>query len=74
MALAAGTESLAVVVGGEPLDIGEENSARQPRHLRWNFVASRQADIDAATAAWQVGDEARFPAVPGESDRIPWPD
>lgn len=74
VALAAGTESLAVVVGGEPLDIGEENSARQPRHLRWNFVASRQADIDAATAAWQVGDEARFPAVPGESDRIPWPD
>lgn len=72
-ALVAGTGSLAVVVGGEPLDLGAENSARQPRHLRWNFVASRRADIEAAAAAWQADDQDRFPAVPGESDRIPWP-
>lgn len=73
VALAAGSESLVIVIGGEPLDLGAENTPRQPRHLRWNFVASRRADIEAAAAAWQAGDSGRFPDVPGETDRIPWP-
>lgn len=63
----------AVLVGGEPLDLGAENTPQQPRHMRWNFVSSRQARIDEAVAAWSRQDAAAFPPVPGETGFIPYP-
>jgi redox-sensitive bicupin YhaK (pirin superfamily) len=65
--------ALAVVLGGDPLDPGPENSSTQPRHLRWNFVASDRARIDVASAAWQRQDATMFPPVPGETEFIPLP-
>jgi redox-sensitive bicupin YhaK (pirin superfamily) len=62
-----------VVLGGDPLDPGPENTIAQPRHLRWNFVASSRADLDTATAAWQRQDPLAFPPVPGETEFIAWP-
>lgn len=52
-----------VVVGGEPLD--------GPRHLWWNFVASRKERLLQAADDWAAG---RFPPVPGETDFIPLPE
>ena len=66
--------AVAIVLGGDPLDIGPENSIAQPRHLRWNFVASERARIDVAAAAWQRQDATMFPPVPGETEFIPLPD
>lgn len=63
----------AILFGGDPLDLGPENTAGQPRHLRWNFVSSQQARIEAAVAAWQRQDQAIFGAVPDESGFIPYP-
>ena len=51
-----------LVVGGEPPDA--------PRYLWWNFVSSRRERIEQAVADWEAG---RFPAVPGETERIPAP-
>lgn len=69
----ASQPSLAVVVGGDPLDLGPENTREQPRHLRWNYVASSRERLDAATAAWQRQDPAWFPPIKGETEFIPWP-
>ena len=51
-----------MLLGGAPLD-GE-------RLIWWNFVASSTALIEAAKADWAAG---RFPAVPGETERMPLP-
>lgn len=58
---APGGATLAVV-GGAPLD--------GPRFLRWNFVATSRERIEAAEARWAAD---AFPAVPGETERIPLP-
>ena len=50
------------VIGGAPLD--------GPRHLWWNFVASRKERILQAAADWEAG---RMPGVPGDSEFIPLP-
>jgi hypothetical protein len=52
-----------LLFGGEPLD--------GPRHLWWNFVASRQERIEQAKEDWKQG---RFGSVPGETEFIPLPD
>ena len=51
-----------LLVGGEPPDA--------PRYLWWNFVSSRRERIEQAVADWEAG---RFPAVPGDTERIPAP-
>jgi redox-sensitive bicupin YhaK (pirin superfamily) len=65
--------SLIVILGGDPIDLGPENTAAQPRHLRWNYVSSSKDRIDVATDAWQRQDPAVFPPIEGETDYIPWP-
>jgi redox-sensitive bicupin YhaK (pirin superfamily) len=52
-----------LVLGGEPMD--------GPRHVFWNFVSSSRDRIEQAKADWRA---ERFPAVPGDSERIPLPD
>jgi len=52
-----------LLLGGEPLD--------GPRHLWWNFVASRQDRIEQAKEDWKQG---RFAPVPGETEFIPLPE
>lgn len=69
----ANQASLAVVIGGDPLDSSSENSRAQPRLLRWNYVASSRERLDAATAAWQRQDATWFPPIEGETEFIPWP-
>ncbi len=69
----ASAPSLVVILGGDPLDLGPENTVAQPRHLRWNYVSSRTDRIQSATEAWQRQDPAVFPLIDGESDYIPWP-
>jgi hypothetical protein len=69
----AAIDSLVVVLGGDPLDLGPENTAAQPRHLRWNFVSFDPARLEVATVAWQRQDQAVFAQVPGETEFIPWP-
>jgi redox-sensitive bicupin YhaK (pirin superfamily) len=59
----SGTPSRLLLLGGEPLD--------GPRHLWWNFVASRQERIEQAKEDWKQG---RFAMVPGETEFIPLPD
>jgi len=54
--------SHAMIVGGEP--IGE-------RHLRWNFVHTSDARIDAAGTDWLEG---RFTSVRGDPEFIPLPE
>jgi redox-sensitive bicupin YhaK (pirin superfamily) len=51
-----------LLLGGEPLD--------GPRHLWWNFVASRPERIEQAKQDWKAG---RFAMVPGETEFIPLP-
>lgn len=51
-----------VVVGGAPLE--------QPVRMWWNFVASDRSRIAAAATRWEQGS---FPAIPGETERIPAP-
>lgn len=51
-----------VVLGGARLP--------EPRHLWWNFAASDPSRLEAAKAAWRDG---RFPAVPGDDERVPLP-
>ncbi|HKW81827.1 MAG TPA: pirin family protein [Casimicrobiaceae bacterium] len=51
-----------VVIGGARVD-GE-------RLIWWNFVASSQALIDAASARWR---QQEYPAIPGETEFIPLP-
>lgn len=56
------TASHCMLLGGAPLD-GE-------RHIWWNFVSSRSERIEAAKQDWQAG---RFPAVPGDPERMSLP-
>jgi len=60
--VAAIERSHAMIVGGEP--IGE-------RHLRWNFVHTSKARIDAAGTDWLEG---RFTSVRGDPEFIPLPE
>lgn len=62
-----------MLVGGDALDLGSENTADHPRHMRWNFVSSRQERIEEAVQAWSRQDAAAFPPVPGETEFIPYP-
>jgi len=63
LTIRATAASRLLLLGGEPLD--------GPRHLWWNFVASRQDRIEQAKDDWKQG---RFAAVPGETEFIPLPD
>lgn len=63
----------ALLIGGDPLDLGPENTPEEPRHMRWNYVSSRQARIDEAVAAWSRQDRHAFPGVPGDDEFIPYP-
>jgi redox-sensitive bicupin YhaK (pirin superfamily) len=45
-----------------------------PRYLNWNFVATSQALIDQARTSWRSYPNAKFPAVPGETESIPLPE
>lgn len=56
------TAARVMLLGGEPLD--------GPRHLWWNFVSSSQERIEEAKADWEM---RRFPAIPGDPERIPLP-
>lgn len=69
----AAEPSLVVVIGGDALDLGPENTSAQPRHMRWNYVSSSHERLEAATAAWQRQDRSMFPAIDGEDEFIPWP-
>ena len=55
-----GSASL-VLLGGEPVG---------PRTISWNFVASDRARIERAEQRWR---DDEFPAVPGETERVPLP-
>ncbi|MEY4748088.1 MAG: hypothetical protein RIQ60_302 [Pseudomonadota bacterium] len=61
LALHTAQATRVMLVGGEPLG---------PRHIVWNFVASRRERIEQARADWAAG---RFDAVPGETEFIPLP-
>jgi redox-sensitive bicupin YhaK (pirin superfamily) len=52
-----------MLVGGAPLD--------GKRWVHWNFVSSSRERIEKAKSDWR---EDRFPAIPGESGRIPLPE
>lgn len=52
-----------VLIGGAPLDA--------PRHMWWNFVSSSKERIAQAAEDWAAD---RFPAVPGEHERIALPE
>jgi len=51
-----------VIIGGAPLE--------RPVRMWWNFVASDRERIAEAAARWQA---AGFPAIAGESERVPAP-
>ncbi|GAB2838081.1 pirin family protein [Pseudoduganella ginsengisoli] len=51
-----------VIVGGAALD--------GHRSLLWNFVATTKERVLQAAEDWEAG---RFPVVPGETERIPFP-
>lgn len=42
----------------------------EPRHIHWNFVSSDLERLEQAKADWY---HDRFPAVPGETARVPLP-
>lgn len=52
-----------MLVGGAPLD--------GRRWVHWNFVSSSRERIEKAKSDWR---DDRFPAIPGESGRIPLPE
>lgn len=54
-----------MILGGEPLD-GE-------RFVWWNFVSSDKDRIEKARQAWADDDQTFFPAIKGETERIPLP-
>jgi redox-sensitive bicupin YhaK (pirin superfamily) len=60
--LSAGGDARVVLIGGEPLG---------PRHVWWNFVASRPERIVQAADDWAA---QRFAGVPGETGFIPLPE
>lgn len=61
--LTAETDARVMLLGGAPLG--------EPRHIWWNFVASRRELIEQAKADWKAG---RFAPVPGEPDALPLPE
>ncbi|HYF59731.1 MAG TPA: pirin family protein [Burkholderiaceae bacterium] len=61
--LRADADARIAVIGGEPLD--------GPRFVWWNFVASSRERIEDAKARWR---DDRFPAIEGETERIPLPE
>ena len=61
--LTASSAARMMLLGGERLD-GE-------RHIFWNFVSSSKDRLEQAKADWRA---ERFPAVPGETERIPLPE
>lgn len=63
VSLRSGRGARMMLLGGAPLD--------GKRFLWWNFVASDKALIEQAKRRWQ---NDQFPAVPGESERIPLPE
>jgi redox-sensitive bicupin YhaK (pirin superfamily) len=58
----AASDAQFVVIGGAALD--------GHRSLLWNFVSSRKERVLQAAQDWEAG---RFPQVPGETERIPFP-
>jgi redox-sensitive bicupin YhaK (pirin superfamily) len=58
----ARSEAQFVLIGGAPLD--------GPRSLLWNFVSSRKERVLQAAEDWEAD---RFPHVPGDTERIPFP-
>jgi redox-sensitive bicupin YhaK (pirin superfamily) len=52
-----------LLLGGEPFP--------EPRHMRWNFVSSSKARLDAAERDWRSGAFPRIPTDDGEP--IPMP-
>ena len=52
-----------IIIGGVPFTT--------PRYLWWNFVSSSKEKIEIAKNEWKSGS---FPAVPGETERIPLPE
>jgi redox-sensitive bicupin YhaK (pirin superfamily) len=61
--LASAPGARVLLLGGEPID--------GPRFISWNFVSSSRERIEQARADWKA---ERFPAVPGDGERIPLPD
>ncbi len=61
--LIADTETHVVLLGGAPLDA--------PRYIWWNYIASSEAILDAARAAWR---DKRYPMVEGDPEFIPLPE
>ncbi|MDX1482629.1 MAG: pirin-like C-terminal cupin domain-containing protein, partial [Woeseiaceae bacterium] len=61
--LHARSESLVMLLGGEPID--------GPRRIWWNFVSSSAERIEKAKADWREG---RFDRIEGESEFIPLPE
>lgn len=61
--LSAGPEGTRlVVIGGAPLE--------QPVRMWWNFVSTQRERIAGAASDWAG---RRFPAIPGETDRVEGP-
>lgn len=56
--------------GGARLAIFGGDALDAPRHLLWNFVSSSKERLAQARADWDAG---RFPPVPGDDERIPFP-
>ncbi|MBW0435981.1 pirin family protein [Leptospira yasudae] len=55
--------SRAILMGGVPFP--------EPRYLWWNFVSTSLERIERAKKEWK---DETFPAVPGETERIPLPE
>ncbi len=64
--LTASTDSLFMLLGGEPID--------GPRFVWWNFVASSKELIETAKLAWRAQDRSKFAVIPGEVEWIPLPE
>jgi redox-sensitive bicupin YhaK (pirin superfamily) len=58
----ASRPSRILIFGGEPMD--------GPRYVVWNFVSSSRDRIETAKEDWKA---RRFPAVPNETELIPFP-
>ena len=59
--LLATADSRLMLLGGAPFP--------ESRHIEWNFVSHDPARIARAVADWRAG---HFPAVPGETEYIPY--
>ena len=70
---------MVVLDGGDGLELSSDSGARVmlvggdalgERHMYWNFVSDSTARIEQAKEDWRAD---RFPAVPGDDERIPLP-